>query len=54
MKTIIRKLDYTQQETAFKSKARAPLVVQWLRIHLAIQGTRFDPCSMKISHAVDN
>ena len=39
MKKIISKLDYTQQETAFRSKARAPLVIQQLRIHLAIQGT---------------
>ena len=39
MKKIISKLDYTQEETAFRNKARAPLVVQWLRIHLAIHGT---------------
>ena len=31
---------------------RTFLVVQWLRIHLPMQGHRFDPWSGKIPHAV--
>ena len=29
------------------------LVVPWLRIHLPLQGTRFNPWSGKIPHAVE-
>ena len=28
-----------------------PLVMQWIRIHLPMQGHRFDPWSGRISHA---
>ena len=31
----------------------ASLVAQWLRIHLPMQGTQFEPCSGKIPHAVE-
>ena len=36
-----------------KKKYRASLVVQWLRICLPMQGTRFKPWSGKIPHAVE-
>ena len=35
-----------------KITERASLVVQWLRICLAMQGHQFDPWSRKILHAV--
>ena len=38
----------------FKKQAiGASLVVQWLRIRLLMQGTRFKPWSRKIPHAVE-
>ena len=34
-----------------KNYPRMALVVQWLRLHLPMQGTRLSPCSRKIPHA---
>ena len=31
----------------------ASLVMQWLRIHLPVQGHRFEPWSRKIPHAAE-
>ena len=36
-----------------KNLMRASLVAQWVRICLPMQGTRFDPWSVKIPHAAE-
>ena len=36
-----------------KDNERASLVVQWLRVHLPMQGTQFDPWSGKIPQAME-
>ena len=35
------------------SEIQTSLVVQWLRLHLPMQGRRFDPWSGKIQHAAE-
>ena len=37
----------------YKRNVGTSLVVQWLRIHLPMQGHRFEPWSGKILHAAE-
>ena len=40
-------------KSIIKLALETSLVAQWLRIHLSMQGTRFEPWSRKIPHAAE-
>ena len=54
VENINRPITSTEIETVIKNlPTGAPLVVQWLRIRLPMQGHGFDPWSGKIPHATE-